>query len=364
MSELTVPLVITDNDENIIEIVTIDNDDLNHLKNDLLKLPNVDNVFYSFQIRTYYSPANDTVLMGIDFNNNSIGDFKREFSDHSYNAYPSKEYKNFNDEYDFEVIVGYNLANTIAKNDHNVSATKILETIGEIIKISINGKSYKVKISGIIHTDIPFIRGYSIITDIEVIEKMNLPLPTINMIGITTNDPLKSNLLKNDVEDLLKQFNENLTVYDWREDNPVIVNLVYVERISLLLIQVLTSFAISVGILNVLFIGVKEKLPQIGILKALGIKKSKTVLIFIIQAFFIAFFSIIIGIILGFELTILFQKIFKGSDGIPLIMMNKNIINSFSLITFISLFGFSILGSILPILFVHRMKIIDVIKAE
>ena len=205
----------------------------------------------------------------------------------------------------------------------------------------------------------------AIIVDIKTIEKMNLGLPTINRLEIRTSDKLKSSLLKRKVEPLIKEkLDERLTVFDWREDNPLIVNLVYVERVSLVMIQLLTAFAISIGIMNVLFIGVKGKTSQIGIIKAMGLKNSKTVNVFLNQTLIISLFSIIIGLFLGYFLTIQFQELFQTSDGLPLIMMNKNILNRHALITFLALFTFSLLGSILPLLSVKRMKIIDIITSE
>ncbi|MDD4090594.1 MAG: FtsX-like permease family protein [Acholeplasmataceae bacterium] len=362
-AELNVPFLLS-NEEDLSEILSFNEEDLNELREELLEIEGIELVSYSFY-STFKRKGSEINLIGINFETGiDLFDFKENFLTYPHNNLPKSDYK-VKEDYDFEGVIGTGLA---IKINNELSETKAhyKDIVGEVITVTdpLNQK-HKMKITGIVYTDIPTIKGNSIIVDIKTIEKMNLNLPTINRLEIRTSDKLKSSLLKRKVEPLIKEkLDERLTVFDWREDNPLIVNLVYVERVSLVMIQLLTAFAISIGIMNVLFIGVKGKTSQIGIIKAMGLKNSKTVNVFLNQTLIISLFSIIIGLFLGYFLTIQFQELFQSGDGLPLIMMNKNILNRHTLITFLALFTFSLLGSILPLLSVKRMKIIDIITSE
>jgi putative ABC transport system permease protein len=73
---------------------------------------------------------------------------------------------------------------------------------------------------------------------------------------------------------------------------------------SVLLISVATIVLIvgGIGIMNVLFVSVKERTKEIGILKALGSKKSDILLQFLLESVVISFMGGIIGIIFSFAM--------------------------------------------------------------
>jgi putative ABC transport system permease protein len=76
------------------------------------------------------------------------------------------------------------------------------------------------------------------------------------------------------------------------------------RTMSVLLISVATIVLIvgGIGIMNVLFVSVKERTKEIGILKALGSKKSDILLQFLLESVVISFMGGIIGIIFSFAM--------------------------------------------------------------
>ena len=58
----------------------------------------------------------------------------------------------------------------------------------------------------------------------------------------------------------------------------------------------------GIGIMNVLFVTVKERTQEIGLLKALGSRKREILLEFLMEANLISLFGGVVGVILGFAL--------------------------------------------------------------
>ena len=145
-------------------------------------------------------------------------------------------------------------------------------------------------------------------------------------------------------------------------ENNDIINIIYVEKVSVLIIQIITAFAIAIGLMNVLSFSVKEKTKQVGILKAMGINRPKANLIFIIQITFISIISIISGILLGYGLSVLFQNFTISSNGDNLIWMEKRIFNRYSYLTALIMFVFNLFGALIPLIRVNSLKIVEIIK--
>lgn len=74
------------------------------------------------------------------------------------------------------------------------------------------------------------------------------------------------------------------------------------NTLSLLLMSVATIVFIvgGIGIMNVLFVSVKERTPEIGVLKALGTSKLDILLQFLLEATFISIFGGIVGVGLSY----------------------------------------------------------------
>lgn len=76
------------------------------------------------------------------------------------------------------------------------------------------------------------------------------------------------------------------------------------NTLSMLLIAVAAIVFVvgGIGIMNVLFVTVKERTQEIGLLKALGSRKREILLTFLIEANFISLFGGIVGVAVGFAL--------------------------------------------------------------
>lgn len=81
------------------------------------------------------------------------------------------------------------------------------------------------------------------------------------------------------------------------------------RTMSVLLVSVATIVLIvgGIGIMNVLFVSVKERTKEIGILKALGTKQSDILLQFLLESILISFLGGLLGIVFSFALLPLMQ---------------------------------------------------------
>lgn len=270
------------------------------------------------------------------------------------------------DTHDFEIIIQRSFAFSILHSDLGIPKDKIIidDIIGHIFKnIDVNtGIVYRLKIVGYFNSDLGSLtHGF---TTKDSVSKLNVE--TKRRLQINTRNALKSDKTLKLTNDYLLETLELSPdqIMDWQDGNEVIVNLVYVERISLVLIQILTAIAISIGIANVIAFDAKEKTKQIGILKALGITNNKAVSIFHIQATIISVFAIISGIVLGNLVSKLFPLVFKSSYGVPLIYPNQSVFNYWSVLTIIVMILSNQLGMYIPGLSIKSLSIIEVIKGD
>ena len=78
---------------------------------------------------------------------------------------------------------------------------------------------------------------------------------------------------------------------------------------SLLLgVAVIVLIVSGIGIMNVMFVTVKERTKEIGTLKALGAKKKEILEQFLLEAIFISLFGGITGVFIGAVLMPLMEK--------------------------------------------------------
>lgn len=136
------------------------------------------------------------------------------------------------------------------------------------------------------------------------------------------------------------------------------------------LIAILTQVFLYVGIVLAIFsmllfynfisVSINNKKREIGILRAVGAKRSDVFKIFYSEAFIIAMFNFVISTIITFILSYLLNKGFKEAANLSFNLMNP------SLLIVLLLFGVALLtsfiSSILPVTKIANKKPIDAIQ--
>ncbi len=101
---------------------------------------------------------------------------------------------------------------------------------------------------------------------------------------------------------LEKSFPE-LSWVSWQENNRNLLSALRSQGSSSLIIQVLVLVAVTLGIASVLAVSAIQKSKQIGIMKALGAKRSQISRIFLIQGAILGFCGSLIGTVAGLGLV-------------------------------------------------------------
>jgi putative ABC transport system permease protein len=194
-------------------------------------------------------------------------------------------------------VIGYDLA--------EILFTDLANAIGQ--NITISGRRYEV--IGIVNRVGDSIQG------ITIDEAVVLPYSTAESYLIGNSSKPKVIAIANDINSVAPAIIEIDGImrdeYTSKGGADVIIKdagskLVAAQdsakTMSVLLISVaiIVLFVGGIGIMNVLFVSVKERTKEIGVLKALGTKRKDILLQFLLESIFISFLGGLLGIILSF----------------------------------------------------------------
>jgi ABC-type lipoprotein release transport system permease subunit len=112
----------------------------------------------------------------------------------------------------------------------------------------------------------------------------------------------------NDIEDKLAARFSNLDVKSWKEIMPEVSLVEESLDISMYLILGIILFALLFGIINTMLMAVLERVKELGMLMAVGMNKIRVFTMIMLETVFLAIAGCIIGIILGYLLTLLLMK--------------------------------------------------------
>lgn len=343
--------------QTIIPFESFDNEDAKTLRQDLFSLSHeISDVSFSYRtLVTNFSITNDTIfeLRGFDFNyGKNISDIESRLAYRPDNKTPETVTDPSLD-YDGEIAVGYLFLK------HRVG----YDLGSKITVYNSENEPFVLKIVAVFSSDQNTLSANVFFTTIETAQMIG-NASIINSIEIRTKNPQESSK----VTPLIKAYSEthfdSFIINDWQEGNQTIINLLYIEEISVFLIQFMTGLAIAFGVGAVIMFQAKQKINQIGILKALGYKDFDAQMIFFYQALIITILGLIIGLTIGVSMGSFFTNTFRRGSGVPLVPLQTNFINFYSILTLAIMLPTNLIASLIPLRFVKNLKIIEVIKHE
>ncbi len=140
-----------------------------------------------------------------------------------------------------------------------------------------------------------------------------------------------------------------------------------IELITLLIIAIL-SFIIASGIANTMWLSVRERIKEIGTMRAFGAQKEQILFIFVMEAFFLGVFFVGAGALFSTLLIYILNSLAIPihSDGIKMFLMTQSLHFSMSPLLFIkTIFVFSIVamaGAFFPAIRAARLKPVDALR--
>ncbi len=228
------------------------------------------------------------------------------------------------------VILGYNVA---------------AEIFGSIqlaydSKVEIDGRTYVV--NGVLAQMGTVVSGVnpddSIFMPYSTADKYLLERNTVPQISVLATDVNAVPEVIQNIELVLTQSNPDgaYTIEDAGATMDAAMQSATTLSILLLAVAVIVFVVGGIGIMNVLFVSVKERTKEIGILKSLGTKKRDILMLFLMEAAMIGFLGGILGVLLSFGIMPLMEY-----TDMTVVMTGPSIMLAFSFALLTgTLFGF------------------------
>jgi putative ABC transport system permease protein len=206
------------------------------------------------------------------------------------------------------VVIDQNLAKLLFKREN---------VVGRNIKFYNEHKTVFARIIGVLEASNDIVTSY--ITD-KIPAIIYMPVSTVQMIENVDNIEYISVMIKqgndeevisNKITKLLERFHHTEDKYyveNIEDKKEQLNNILSIFTISLTAIAGISLIVGGMGIMNIMFITVNERISEIGLRKALGAKRQNILLQFLFEAIFLTGLGGGIGIILGQLITLIISK--------------------------------------------------------
>ena len=180
---------------------------------------------------------------------------------------------------------------------------------------------------------------------------------------VSTDDHYQVNNLKNEITPLLT---EQQTVMTWNEMQPEIEQLIKSDRGSGLIMLGILYLVISFGLFSVVMMMARERKREFGITHAVGMKKRQLSVIIMLETMMIGLAGSIIGLLVSYLFCLWFYHhplpltgemaeatIQYGMEPYMFFSLKPSLFYSQMILVFL----ISLVISLFPVYFIHRMKI-------
>lgn len=326
--------------------------------NFIKKLPECEEVCMRLNIQSMIATATASSglsVYGISPENYSRVFHYQDFISDSSGTFFSEDKKN-------RIVIGDKLANKL--NVHVKS--KIVLTFQDIDG---NLSSDVYKVGGIFHT------SNNLLNEFRVFVKSDEISPVLAMKKNTAHEIFVRLLPDADIdalkEKLQKQF-PHLKVQTWRESNPTMGMMEGMMNAFMYVFMFIILLAIAFGIVNTMLMVVMERIRELGMLKAIGMKKGRIFRMITLETIFLSFIGGFLAMIFSAALVaytghygINFSAYSKGLEaaGYSSFIYPSIGIDFFFGVSFLIILT-SILASIVPALRATRLNPTEAIRVE
>jgi len=121
--------------------------------------------------------------------------------------------------------------------------------------------------------------------------------------------------------------------------------------------SVITLLIGGIGVMNIMFVTINERIREIGIMKAVGAKRGQIFLQFLVEAIFVTFLAGFVGILLGCSICL-----GLGSIELPHLVAAPEIDPLIMAISFITMTLVGVSSGILPALRASKMQVVEALR--
>lgn len=227
--------------------------------------------------------------------------------------------------------------------------------------VSPNGVSLMMKVVGIISTglrDLDNQRAYASLRNAQKLMKVQSSY--ITDISIKLKDIDKAEVLAREFENRFGYQAE-----DWKVKNAAVFSVFKIQNIVTYLVIISIMIVSGFGIFNIITMMIYEKMKDIAILKAIGYTDKDIRLIFLSEALLIGFVGGLLGVILGFVVSVIAASIpFEVEGFVTSERLNVNFNPLFYAIAF--LFGLltTAIAGLLPARKASRVDPLNIIRSQ
>lgn len=226
------------------------------------------------------------------------------------------------------------------------------------------------KIIAIYDSGMPDFDGTVIFSSLELAQSFFRFHNKVNLIEVSTSNPDQIELTR---KSLSKRIGNKYRIVDWKQRNAAFMGALETEKIAMFVILTLIMLVAAFNIISSLIMLVKDKTPDIAILRTMGTTKKSIVKIFLICGASIGIVGTILGVIIGvsfaanienirlFLQSITGTKIFDPLVYFLAYLPAKIYTSDIIKITFMSL-GLSLLATIYPAYRAAKLNPVNALK--
>ncbi|ACL71069.1 ABC-type transport system, involved in lipoprotein release, permease component [Halothermothrix orenii H 168] len=238
---------------------------------------------------------------------------------------------------------------------------------GDYITLVIKSKegtfnTIDVQISGLVDSPNPSINENIVFVPLEIARQALNVRGMVSQIIIRVEDRIRAVETARLLSDDLQEAGSSLRAFSWRKSAEYIVALNKAERVETQMILGIILLIAAIGIINFVVLAALERMEEIGMMKALGLKQWEIVIVFVMEAVGVSLIGGIIGCLVGG--AVVAYLVFYGVDifslggedaissmGIPVL---GRIYGGFNPGSFIFVFSYSVIVSLLVSIFPAR----------
>ncbi|MEN8190139.1 MAG: FtsX-like permease family protein [Thermodesulfobacteriota bacterium] len=102
---------------------------------------------------------------------------------------------------------------------------------------------------------------------------------------------------------------DTLEVHTWQELQPVLARLFEMSNISLVIMLLITYAAVGILTLNAMLMSVFERIPEFGVMKALGVSGLNLFTLIVIETLILTTFAVTLSLVVGVPLSYHFSRV-------------------------------------------------------
>jgi lipoprotein-releasing system permease protein len=166
-----------------------------------------------------------------------------------------------------------------------------------------DGRAAVVTIAGIFEIGVRDLDARFVYVDLKQAQSLLGLYGGINLIDLTVQDLFAAEVTANRISRLT-----GLKAESWMQTNAQLVNALASQSLSTSIITFFVALSVAFGIASVLAISVTQRTREIGILRAMGIRRSQILQVFLLQGGILGLIGSAVGASFGYALVMVFNQ--------------------------------------------------------